>query len=89
METRNTLLILSAVAALMSVGCGSDDGDDDTGGQGSALVRCQGINECKGMSECKGAGSSCEGMNECKGMGFITVSADECEQEGGVNLDAE
>jgi hypothetical protein len=89
METKHTLLILSTVAALMSVGCGSDDGDDDTGSQGSALVRCQGINECKGMSECKGKSSSCEGMNECKGMGFITVSEGECEEQGGTNLDAE
>ncbi len=88
METKNTLLILSTVAALMSVGCGSDD-DDSAGGQGSALVRCQGINECKGMSECKGKGSSCEGMNECKGMGFITVTVDECAEQGGTNLDAE
>jgi hypothetical protein len=90
MEAKNTVLILAAVSALMNVGCGSDDGGDDSpSGKSDALVRCEGINECKGTSECKGEGSSCEGMNECKGMGFITVPADECEEKGGKNLDAE
>ena len=91
MQDNNTLLIASAVVALLSsMGCGADGGADDVADrQDSSLVRCEGINECKGTSECKGEGSSCEGMNECKGMGFITVPEAECEEKGGKNLDAE
>ena len=52
--------------------------------EGSASVKCQGINACKGQSKCKTADNACSGQNSCKGHGWlVTASAEECTQKGG------
>ena len=55
--------------------------------EGSATVKCQGINSCKGTSKCQTAESACAGQNACKGHGWLPVgSADECTEKGGTVL---
>lgn len=56
--------------------------------EGSASVKCQGINACKGQSKCKTAESACAGQNACKGHGWIVTStADECTEKGGTVIE--
>ena len=52
--------------------------------EGSATVKCMGINACKGQSKCKTAENACAGQNSCKGKGWLlSPSASECTAKGG------
>jgi uncharacterized membrane protein len=87
MDCSKGALIATAIAALFAAsGCGASD--DESAGQTSEGVKCQGINECKGTSECASKdGNTCQGMNECKGQGWVTVDSEQsCTDQGGTVL---
>lgn len=80
----------SAAAALFIAGC-SKNADTATAqptadADGSAKVKCMGINECKGQGACDTATHDCAGKNECAGKGWIQVTRDECSDKGGTEV---
>lgn len=88
---RTGTMIALAAASLFTAACKqSDDARSNKpamtapGGEKTAKVPCQGVNDCKGQSGCKTAANACAGQNGCKGKGYVEVaSEDECRAKGG------
>jgi len=80
------LLVASAALGLMAAGAATAGAESE----GSAGVKCAGINSCSGKGECAAADGShdCGGHNACKGKGWVTApSAEECAKKGGTVIE--
>ncbi len=78
-------VLATAVAGLFSAGGCAHDKAATAGHakDGTAMVKCGGVNECKGKGTCSGADNSCKSHNECKGKGWVELSPQECSTQGG------